>query len=71
MGLRNADLCTHCGKMRTMHPSGLCCCCRAAYAGTCKICGAPTQPGDTYCHKCREYPSKSANPETVITIQKK
>lgn len=72
MGLKNADLCTRCGKMRTRHPSGLCCRCRTVtHAGICKICGAPTKRGGDCCYRCRKHLPKSEDLETAIVVQQK
>ena len=70
MGLKYADLCARCGKMRTRHPSGLCCRCRATTPPSkCKICGGRTTRGRDCCYKCRKYLRSSDDVDSAITKQ--
>lgn len=70
MGLKYADLCTRCGKMRTRHPSGLCCRCRATTPPSeCKFCGGRTMRGSDCCHKCRKYLRSSDDVDAAIAKQ--
>lgn len=57
MGLKYADLCVECGKMKTRHPSHLCCRCRSKkkQRQLCKICGqVATSSPDRICYLCRK-----------------
>ena len=57
MGLQYADLCVECKKMKTRHPSHLCCRCRTKkkQRQLCKICGnVSTSSPDRICYLCRK-----------------
>ena len=72
MGLKNANLCTRCGQMRTKHPSGLCCRCRVAPpVSTCKYCGERTTRGRDCCYKCRKLLKISDDLDSAVAVQQK